>query len=90
VVGVLALVAGLAMVIGHNIWSGGAATVLVTLIGWATLVRALAVFYLTPDAIEGLFDAMHFDQFGQVYACISLLIGAYLTYAGFKATRRQT
>jgi uncharacterized membrane protein len=89
-VGVVALAAGLAMVIGHNIWSGGAATVLVTLIGWLTLVRGLAVFYLTPDAIEGLFDAMRFGQFCQVYAFISLLIGAYLTYAGFKATGRRT
>ena len=33
IVEVIALIAGLAMVLGHNIWSGGALPVIVTLIG---------------------------------------------------------
>jgi hypothetical protein len=34
VVGGMAVAAGLAMVLGHNIWSGSALPVTVTLIGW--------------------------------------------------------
>ena len=34
-----ALVAGLAIVLSHNIWSGGALPVVVTLFGWIILLR---------------------------------------------------
>jgi len=37
--GVIAVIAGLAMVLGHNVWSGGALPVIVTLVGWSTLIR---------------------------------------------------
>src|ERR1035438_10229301 len=37
VLGAITLVAGLAMVLAHNIWSGGALAVIVTLVGWMTL-----------------------------------------------------
>jgi hypothetical protein len=34
VLGLVALAAGLAMVLAHNVWSGGVLPVVVTLIGW--------------------------------------------------------
>ena len=40
--GIIALLAGLAMVLGHNVWSGGALPVVVTLVGWVTLIRGLS------------------------------------------------
>jgi hypothetical protein len=38
---VVALIAGLAMVLGHNVWSGGALPVIVTLIGWLVAIRGV-------------------------------------------------
>jgi len=35
------LAAGLAIVLGHNVWSGGALTVVVTLIGWLAALRGV-------------------------------------------------
>lgn len=35
--GVITVIAGLALVLGHNIWSGGAVPVTVTLVGWIAL-----------------------------------------------------
>jgi len=40
ILGVITLAAGLAMVLAHNIWSGRALTVIVTLVGWITLVKS--------------------------------------------------
>jgi hypothetical protein len=48
ITGMVGLVAGLAMVLGHNIWSGGALPVVVTLSGWIILVRSLILLFLSP------------------------------------------
>jgi hypothetical protein len=83
VAGVLALLGGLAMVIGHNIWSGGARAVVVTLIGWLMLLRALLLLFLPGDAVAALYSAMHVEQWFYVYVAITAAIGVYLTYVSF-------
>src|SRR5690348_14216277 len=35
--------AGTALVIGHNVWSGGVLPVVVTLLGWLTLIKGIAL-----------------------------------------------
>jgi putative exporter of polyketide antibiotics len=87
--GIVALVAGLAMVLGHNIWSGGALPVIVTLVGWITLIRGLLVLFLPAGADAGLLAALHYEQFFYFYITIALVLGVYLTYAGFKAPLRE-
>ena len=37
--GMVATAAGLAIVLGHNVWTGGALAVVVTLFGWAALLK---------------------------------------------------
>jgi hypothetical protein len=84
VVGIIALIAGLAMVLGHNIWSGGALPVLVTLIGWGTLIKGLLFVFLTPDAEAAFFlTGLRYQQLSFVYAAFSVVLGIYLAYAGF-------
>jgi hypothetical protein len=41
VVGVIAVAAGLAMVLGHNVWSGGVLPVVITLTGWLLIDHLL-------------------------------------------------
>ena len=84
--GVVALVAGLAMVLGHNVWSGGALPVVVTLFGWILLIRGALLLFLSPEAVAGWIDFLHFEQLFYLYAGITLILGLYLTYAGFKAS----
>ncbi len=85
--GVFAVSVGLAMVLGHNVWSGGAMPVIVTLVGWATLVKGLLLLFLPPGAAPGvLLGSLHYEQLFYVYTGISLLLGIYLTYgAGRRA-----
>jgi putative exporter of polyketide antibiotics len=49
ILGVITLAAGLAMMLAHNIWSGGALVVVVTLVGWITLSKSLFFLFLPPE-----------------------------------------
>ena len=82
----IGLLGGLAMVLAHNVWSGGALPVVVTLFGWILLIRGALLLFLPPDAIAGLLDFFRFAQLFYFYVGIMLVFGLYLTYAGFKAS----
>jgi hypothetical protein len=84
-IGAVLLAAGLAMVISHNIWSGGALPVVVTLIGWATAIKGGALLAFAPQAVaEFYLNELRYQKNVYVFAAISLLVGLYLVYGGFK------
>ena len=86
ILGVIALGAGLAMVLAHNIWSGGTLAVVVTIIGWLTLIKGLLFLFLSPETEAGVFlGQLHFQQLFYFYGGILLLLGIYLTYIGFRS-----
>ena len=70
--GIIAVVTGLAIVLNHNVWSGGATPVIVTLIGWVTLLKGTLFL-----------DGLHFSQLFFVYCGIAFAMGAWLTWSGF-------
>ena len=78
----LELAAGLAIVLGHNIWSSGLLALIVTLIGWSTLIRNIILLFLSPEAIERFIKAVRYEQNYYLFTAIPLLIGLYLTVAG--------
>jgi hypothetical protein len=84
ILGMVFLATGLAIVLNHNIWSGGVLPVIVTLIGWVTLLRGLLLLSLSPEALAGLLGIAHYEQLFSLYIVISLVLGAYLTYSGFR------
>jgi hypothetical protein len=83
IVGLIALVIGLAIVIGHNVWMGGLFPLVITLFGWSQLVRALLLLFLPAEAQIAFFQLMRLEDFFYIYAGIPLVLGAYLTYVGF-------
>ena len=82
---VLGLAAGLALVLGHNIWSGGALPIAVTLLGWVMAIRGAALLALPSDATMRLFNALRYEDRFYFYMGATLLLGLYLTIAGFRA-----
>ena len=87
VCGLIAVVTGLAMILGHNVWSGGALPVIVTLIGWSSLLKGLLILFLWPEAAYRFFlVGLHYEQFFYLYAAISLILGIYLTFGGSRST----
>jgi hypothetical protein len=84
----IALSAGLAMVLAHNRWSGGVLPIVVTILGWVFLIRGLVLLFLPSDLLDAFFAAIGFTERYYLYAAIPFLLGAYLTYAGFTAEKR--
>jgi len=82
---VMAMVAGLAIVLAHNVWSGGALPVVVTLVGWILLVKGLIFFLLSPETSATYFEAFRYGQLFYVYTSITLVIGIYLTFSSFRS-----
>jgi vacuolar-type H+-ATPase subunit I/STV1 len=89
VLGVITLLAGLAIVLGHNVWSGGTLPVIVTLIGWLTLIKGALFLFLSPlQAVGLLWGRFHYQRLFYLYAAISVVLGVYLTYGGFRSVKR--
>src|SRR5208283_3796651 len=83
IVGIITLAAGLAVVLAHDIWSGGALVVVVTLVGWITLIKGLLFLFLPPEMGAGFFlGQLHYQELFYVYGAFSLVLGIYLTYGG--------
>ncbi len=87
VVGLILMAAGVAMILSHNVWSGGALPIIVTLIGWLTLIKGLLFLFLPPPAAVGFFFwGTVWEQLFYVDMAIAFILGAYLTYGGFKSS----
>jgi hypothetical protein len=82
---IISLATGLAMILGHNVWSGGALPVVVTLVGWLILAKGLLLLFLTPEALTRNFGRMQYGEHMYLYFAPALVIGIYLTWAGFTA-----
>jgi hypothetical protein len=82
---ITSLAMGIAMVLGHNIWSGGALPVAVTLVGWLILAKGLLLLFLVPEAVSGMFHQMRYAEHYYLLLTPALVIGLYLTWAGFTA-----
>jgi hypothetical protein len=84
VLSVITVTAGLAMVLAHNVWSGGALAIVVTLCGWAALIKGLLFLFL-PSEVESEYVLSVLRNPLLFYVCMtpSLLFGIYLTYSGF-------
>jgi len=90
IVAILVIFGGLAMVLAHNVWSGGAAPVVVTLLGWVTLTKGVVLLFAPPEVIADFYGkTFHNALFIYLDAAIALILGVYLSYAGFKSSARR-
>lgn len=88
ITGVFTLLIGLALVLAHNRWSTALAAI-VSLYGWAALVKDLLFLCLPAPAQIAFYRALHFDGYFFAYLLISLVLGGYLIYGGFKPSPRD-
>ncbi len=82
---IISLALGLAMIVGHNVWSGGPLPVVVTLVGWLSLAKGLLLLFLSQEALVQLLERMHYGEHYYLFMAPALLLGLYLTWAGFAA-----
>jgi len=82
VAGIFALVAGVVIVLVHNVWSADW-SVVITIIGWAGLMKGvwLTVF---PDSAQDIMQAyLKKETLLTVHSTAALLFGLVLAYFGF-------
>ena len=79
--GSILAIAGIAYVLVHTRWSGGALPIVVTVIGWLTLLKGLTLLFL-PLSMASAYLALY-DGAYYVYAAIALVLGLWLTFQGW-------
>jgi uncharacterized membrane protein len=81
--GIISVVIGLSMVLAYNVWSKDW-QVIITILGWATLLKGLAVLFLPEYLIKWVKKAEN-APFLPFALLIALFIGLIITYFGFTA-----
>jgi hypothetical protein len=84
IVSLLCIASGLAVVLTHQVWSGGIAPVLITLLGWILLIRGVVLLVLPPNLLESVVDAITGGVWLYLTGVVALGLGLILTYAGFR------
>ncbi len=80
---IISLAMGVAMVVGHNVWSGGALALVVTLVGWLILAKGFLLLVLSPEALSGMIHRMGYREHYPLLLAPAAVLGLYLTSGGF-------
>lgn len=89
IIGLVLVAASLALILCHTVWSGGPVPIIVTLVGWLTLIKGALFLFLPPPAAVGfVFWGSAYEQYFYADMAVVLALGLYLTYAGFAARTR--
>lgn len=81
--GAMATLVGILMITYHNIWSGEWWVVLITIIGWLSLLKGF-LYLVFPQSLSA-FIPMYKKQHMPIWGILMLVIGAIFGYYGFVA-----
>jgi hypothetical protein len=81
--GMVATGVGLAVVLAHNDWRGGVLSVIVTLFGWAALLKGLTLLLFPAERIAAAYRGVGFDRYFHVWMVVVLAVGLWTTYIAF-------
>ncbi len=76
--GITTLVAGIAIVLHHNVWTS-LLTGIVSAIGWLCVLKGL-ILIISPKTAEYFGDKVSGAKFFSFLAVVAMALGAYLTY----------
>ena len=82
VVAISELLAGLALVVGHNVWAWDI-FVVITIVGWLMVVEALIYLILPYSLISKIFKKINTPSVYIVGGILSVILGAYMAGIGF-------
>ena len=83
--GMVAIAVGLAVVLGHEVWTGGALPVLVSAMGWAALLKGLTLLLVPGERIAGAYKGAGFERYFSVWMVAVLALGLWMTWLAFAA-----
>ena len=76
---------GLAVVLGHQVWSGGALPIVVTLVGWAALLKGVVLLLVPAERVAHGYKGIGFERFFQFWMVVVLAIGLWTAAVAFTA-----
>lgn len=79
--GLITLIIGIAMVVSHNVWTGW--PIVITIIGWLGVIKGVCLLFF-PAAMRRIYMRMQNSNWIYVLLVIGVVLGVFLTYAGFK------
>ena len=83
-VGFSIVAAGLALILGHNIWVGGFVPIVVTVFGWLMLAKGLSYLFLAEKQFSNLLKWFEKNSnLVPVFALFYGIFGAYLLYLAY-------
>ncbi len=83
--GMVATGVGLAVVLGHQVWSGGALPIVVTLVGWAALLKGIVLLLVPAERVADGYRGIGFERFFEVWMVVVLAIGLWTAAVAFTA-----
>ena len=81
VVALATVALGLAMVLSHNVWGGGPLTIMVTLVGWLSLGKGVALLLMPREALARLYAKLDYRRYFWVLGLVALALGLFLALA---------
>lgn len=81
IIGMIRVTVGLAVVIAHDVWTGGTA-ILVSLVGWLILISGLLTLFLPASQTAALVGRMRYADNTPIFAFITFALGAALLVGG--------
>ena len=79
--GIIALACGIAMILTHNVWTGGPLPIVVTLIGWLMALKGAVALLLSPSQVQNAYNRMRYEHYFIGYMSFTLVLGLYLVWA---------
>lgn len=82
--GIVESTAGIAIILGHNLW-GSAAEIIISFLGWAMILEGSLCLLALKKFPKGIMNHMmkSMPQLISLSAIVMILAGAYLSYLGY-------
>ena len=82
VIAIVELVAGLFLVVTHQIWASLPAGI-VTFFGWAMTVEGIAYLFMPDRWVKKMFAVFNTRAWYYIGGILAVVVGLYLVYVGF-------
>jgi hypothetical protein len=83
--GIFTMTAGVAVVIGHNIWSGGALPIAVTELGWLMLIKGVVLMAIPPRMLVASYTFLNSPTRFRLLMIPATIFGLWVTIMAFIA-----
>ena len=85
IAGLFAKAAGVATVIGHNVWFGGALPIAVTVLGWSMPIKGTMLMAVPPDWLGAFYRVVRTPERFRLFMAVGFVLSAWLTWIAFSA-----